>query len=165
MPDELPEGESPENFENPPPFFQQNFGDTPDDSARTLAELTVEAVYAREGGLSNEHFVVLTDNHRRMPIVIDPCTAVAISLALEGKQPDRPLTHDLTKAMLDRLDVRLDRVVIDDIYTNTYYAKVYLQRGDEELSIDARPSDSIALALRFDAPIFVSETILEHASE
>lgn len=165
MPDELPEGESPDDFESPPPFFQQNFGETADDSARTLAELTVEAVYAREEGASREHFVVLTDSYRRIPIVIDPCNANAISMALEGRRPDRPLTHDLMKAILERLDIQLDRVVIDDIYTNTYYSKVYLHKGDEEFSIDARPSDSIALALRFEAPIFVSESILEHAGE
>lgn len=75
------------------------------------------------------------------------------------------MTHDLLRNVIDRLNVTLDRVVIDDLWNTIYYAKLYLRKGSEELEIDARPSDAIAMAVRFDAPIFVSEGILDAAME
>jgi hypothetical protein len=67
--------------------------------------------------------------------------------------------------MIDRLDATIDRVVIDDLWNTIYYAKLYLRKGSEEIEIDARPSDAIAMAVRFDAPIFVAEGILDAATE
>jgi bifunctional DNase/RNase len=109
----------------------------------------------------------VSDGTRRLPIIIGPFEAQAIQLVLESARPERPMTHDLVKKILDRLDIPLDRVVIDDFWNTTYYAKVYLKRDkpEEEIEIDARPSDAIALAVRFDAPIFVAESILDAAME
>jgi bifunctional DNase/RNase len=71
------------------------------------------------------------------------------------------MTHDLTRNILTRLGVSIDRVVIDDLWQGTFYAKIYLLHGDEEIEIDSRPSDAIALALRFRAPIYMAESVLE----
>ncbi len=75
------------------------------------------------------------------------------------------MTHDLVRTILDRLDATLDRVVDDDLWHAVYYAKLYVRQGEgeEELEIDARPSDAIALAVCFEAPIFVAENILDTA--
>ena len=75
------------------------------------------------------------------------------------------MTHDLVKAVLDRSDINLDRVVIDDLWNTVYYAKLYIRTNKEEMEIDARPSDAIALAVRFDVPIFVADGILEAGIE
>ena len=106
--------------------------------------------------------VILKDleGKRHLPILIGPFEATAIALALEGTQVPRPLSHDLMKSLIEALDARVERIVIDDIKENTFYAKVVLQHDGEALEIDARPSDSIALALRTNAPIFVSEQII-----
>ena len=95
-----------------------------------------------------------------MPIHIGPFEAQAISYPLESSQPDRPLTHDLLKNILDRVELAIDRVVIDDLWSTTFYAKLYIRFSDEELEIDSRPSDAIALAVRAQAPIYVTEQIL-----
>ena len=71
------------------------------------------------------------------------------------------MTHDLLRNILMRLDITVDRVVIDDLWHGTFYAKIYLRRGEEEIEMDARPSDAIALALRFRAPIYMAESVLE----
>ena len=87
--------------------------------------------------------------------------ALAISLALESEAPDRPFTHDLIKNILDRLNTRVERVTIDDLWQETFYARITLDHQGEILDIDARPSDAIALALRYKAPIYVAEAVLE----
>ena len=99
---------------------------------------------------------------------ISSCCAIigaaawAISLALEGDAPDRPFTHDLIRLLLERLDATIERIVIDDLWNETFYAKIGLVKaGGETMDIDARPSDAIAMALRFRAPIYMAETVLE----
>jgi len=74
--------------------------------------------------------------------------------------PPRPMTHDLTKAILDSVDAKIISIVVTDLKDNTYYAKVHLLYGDSEYSVDSRPSDAIALALRSDAPIFANEEVM-----
>ena len=112
--------------------------------------------------LTHDPVVILKDleGKRHLPILIGPFEATAIALALEGTQVPRPLSHDLMKSIIETLDARVERIVIDDIKENTFYAKVILQASGDSLAIDARPSDSIALALRTNAPIFVSEQII-----
>lgn len=114
---------------------------------------------------SNNAPVVLLEsdeNHKVMPIWIGQNEALAISLKLQGKEFERPLTHDLLKSVLDKLSQRLERVVIDDLSNKTYYATLELKGpNDEELKVDSRPSDSIALALRTESPIFVDDEIFE----
>jgi hypothetical protein len=100
-----------------------------------------------------------------LPIWIGPAEAASIALALRGEKYQRPLTHDLTCTIIDGLDARLDKVVITDQREGTYFGKLYLQRDQDLIGIDARPSDCIALALRCDAPIFLAEKVLEAVRE
>ncbi len=107
-------------------------------------------------------FVLLRDNRgRELRIYVLRDVALAISLALESETPDRPFTHDLMKNILDRLSVSVERVTIDDLWQETFYARITLDNKGETLDIDARPSDAIALALRYRAPIYVAEAVLE----
>ena len=102
------------------------------------------------------------EDHKVMPIWIGQNEALAISLKLQGKEFERPLTHDLLKSVLDKLSQDLERVIIDDLSNKTYYATLVLRGPDgEELKVDSRPSDSIALALRTDSPIFVDDEIFQ----
>jgi bifunctional DNase/RNase len=159
--------DEPEGLDKPPSFFPYD----PADGERQRAdfgepvEVSVEGVFAAETNGSIQRFVLLGDGERKVPILIGPFEAQAISLPLEGAQPDRPMTHDLLRTIIERLGATLDRVVIDDLWSTTYYAKLHLQRGKETMEIDVRPSDAIALAVRFEAPIFVSEGILDQAME
>lgn len=167
MPEEFEGPDGPENMDQPPPFFPYENGadDRVAGSLGPLVEVQIEGVFQAETNGNISLFVLLSDGDRRLPILIGPYEAQAIRLPLDGTRPDRPMTHDLIKSVMDRLGASLDRVVIDDLWNTTYYAKLYLRAGSEELEIDARPSDSIALAVRCDAPIFVSDGILNQATE
>ncbi|MGH7227728.1 MAG: bifunctional nuclease family protein [Nitrospiraceae bacterium] len=112
---------------------------------------------------NNAYIVILRveDNAADMlPIWVGKSEASAISFALEGVPAPRPMTHDLIKSLLDTVDAKVISVVITDLNDNTYYAKIHLQYEDSEYSIDSRPSDAIALALRTSAPVFASESVL-----
>jgi bifunctional DNase/RNase len=97
---------------------------------------------------------------RMLPIWIGPSEASAIAIELTGRKFQRPLTHDLLRTVIEGLRASVPRIAIVDLREKTYFAKVYLQRDDELLTIDARPSDCIALALRTGSPIFVREELL-----
>ena len=115
-------------------------------------------------GSSQTFFVQLRDNRgREFRIFVLKEMAYSISLALENESPDRPFTHDLMKNILDRLGATIERVTIDDLWQDTFYAKVTVAHNGQTMDIDARPSDAIALALRFRAPIYVAEYVLEAA--
>ena len=96
-----------------------------------------------------------------LPIWIGPAEAHAIASRLEGVESPRPLTHDLMKALMERVGVGLQRVVIRELRENTYYASIIVLLDGEEVEIDSRPSDAIALAVRFQQPIFVNRALLE----
>ncbi|MDQ7053496.1 MAG: DUF151 domain-containing protein [candidate division KSB1 bacterium] len=115
---------------------------------------------------SNRFVVILKDeqNRRWLPIVVGSTEAQAIALQLERIKPPRPLTHDLMKNLLDSIEVRVSRVVVNDLRENTYYALIGLKVNGSHTEIDARPSDAIALALRTDSPIFVEEEVMRKAS-
>lgn len=101
---------------------------------------------------------------RLLPIWIGHPEATAILLALEGVELPRPLTHDLMKSMLDALDANVERVEITRVEDGTFFAVIVLSAQGKTLVIDARPSDSIALAIRTAAPIFVAEEVLDSSS-
>src|SRR3972149_9732881 len=106
--------------------------------------------------------VVLVDlsGKKALPIWIGVFEAEAISRGLEDVVTLRPMTHDLMKQILDTFQASLTRVVINDLRENTFYANLYLNVDGEELVVDSRPSDAIALAVRLKAPIFVAESVL-----
>ena len=96
-----------------------------------------------------------------LPIWIGPYEAYAIMSAIEGVEPTRPMTHDLIKALLDSVDAQVERVVVNDLSDNTFYARIVVETHQGTIEIDSRPSDAIAIALRTTAPIYVSKTVIE----
>lgn len=107
-------------------------------------------------------FVLLRDSlGRNLPIWIDEGQAVSIHLALEGNAPARPMTHDLLKLLVERLGGVISHILVDDLYNSVYYAKIELKQGDRTQQIDCRPSDAIAIAVRFKVPIYVADHVLE----
>ena len=130
----------------------------------------MNTVETRVHGLILEHktqqnIVVLreVDGLRILPIWIGPGEAQAIRRILSEEPFPRPLTHDLLHIIVEGLKAKIERVVIADLRENTFYASVIVQRGEDILSVDARPSDSIAIALRAKAPIFVNDKLLQTA--
>ncbi|UCD15342.1 MAG: bifunctional nuclease family protein [Candidatus Omnitrophota bacterium] len=102
---------------------------------------------------------------RTIPVVIGLNEAAAIRLQLNGFIPPRPLTHDLMRSLLEVLGAVLEKVVIDNLVDNTFHAKLYLKIGNDGARIvDARPSDSVALAVRMKSPIFVEEEVFDKLS-
>ncbi len=97
---------------------------------------------------------------RVLPIWIGPAEASAIAMQLAGMSFERPLTHDLAASLLKGLGGQLKRVLITRVQNNTYFAEMVIQRGEEMFSIDARPSDAIAIALRTESKIFTTEDLL-----
>jgi uncharacterized protein len=114
---------------------------------------------------SNGFVVLLMDlaNKTGLPIWIGPFEANAIAMKLKKIGSQRPMTHDLIHSILNNLESRVIKIVVNDLKENTYYALIYLNRKGDEIVIDSRPSDAIAIALAVDAPIFVSDQVIEKA--
>jgi bifunctional DNase/RNase len=114
---------------------------------------------------TNTPVVILREKEgaRVLPIWIGPAEASAIAMELQGMKAQRPLTHDLLKQVIIGLGGDLRRVVISAVKENTYFAELLIRRDDHVFQVDARPSDSIALALRLSAPIFTSDQLLDQA--
>lgn len=94
-----------------------------------------------------------------LPIWVGPFEAQAIALAMQGLLTPRPLTHDLLRSLCENLGAEVNKVLVQDIRDGTYYAELYLRQGDREVVVDARPSDAIALALRTNAPLYITEKV------
>lgn len=103
------------------------------------------------------------EGSRVLPIWIGPAEASAIAMELQGVKAARPMTHDLLKQVIVGLGGELRRVLISAVRENTYFAELLIQREDHVFQVDARPSDSIALALRLCAPIFASDQLLDES--
>ena len=101
---------------------------------------------------------------RVIPIWLGAPEAMQVGIALEGTKLGRPLTHDLLLDALTNLDARVDRVEIHDVQGHTFYAHLILRTGERIITLDARPSDAVALAIRQDAPIYMSEHVIDSAS-
>lgn len=129
-----------------------------------MVEMVIESV--RVHMLSSRHVVILKDpiGDRYLPIWIGAWEASAIAMRLQGLTVERPLTHDLFVASLERLGVRIVRVVISELADETYHARLHLVREGVEVEIDSRPSDALALAVRVEADIFADESVLEQAA-
>jgi len=96
-----------------------------------------------------------------VPIYIGLAEAISIDIALRNETTPRPMTHDLMKSVLDNFNIHIDRILIDDLDEQVFYARLMLKDTDREIEIDARPSDCIALAVRTSANIFISREILD----
>ena len=115
--------------------------------------------------VTNMPIVILKDvgSANVLPIWVGIFEANAIALELEKISPPRPMTHDLIKKILESLDARVQKIVVNDVRDNTFYAVIHLRLGGADITVDSRPSDAIALALRVGAPIFVEEDVVQKA--
>lgn len=98
---------------------------------------------------------------RTIPVVIGLMEAAAIASELKGVSFERPMTHDLFHNFIQRAGMAVSRVVINDLHDGTYFARIFFSAGDREIDMDARPSDAIALALRFNAPLYVESSVID----
>jgi bifunctional DNase/RNase len=116
--------------------------------------------------ITNMPIIVLRDESGEhiLPIWVGVFEANAIALQMENVETPRPMTHDLLRNVIQDLDARVERIVVCDLRENTFYAEIHLHSGGRPLTVDARPSDAIALALRTRSPIFVEEAVIEGAS-
>jgi len=114
---------------------------------------------------SDQQMILLKEKNgtRKIPIIISIFEAIAIDRAINNRPVIRPMTHDLLANILCALDIVLERVTITKIENNTFYAELRLRKGDEVKVIDARPSDSVALSVRLNAPIYVNEQVFNEA--
>lgn len=116
--------------------------------------------------LLTQHRVVIlreADSRRHLPIWIDPFVADAIAMAIQGHEPQRPMTHDLLKSTIGELGGSINYILVSDIKEQTFYARIVINQRGQTVEIDARPSDAIALAVRTEVPIYVESNVLEEA--
>jgi uncharacterized protein len=131
--------------------------------ASELVEVTIQEIRINP---ELEHRVVIlraNGDERILPIWIGPFEADAIKMALEGTQPDRPMTHDLTIRLLTSLGAQVRQVVVNKIVDNTFYAEITTMIGEQQHLVDARPSDALALAVRAGVPIYAARGVLDYA--
>jgi hypothetical protein len=115
--------------------------------------------------MTNSPIVILKDvaGETVLPIWVGVYEANAIALEMEKVSTPRPMTHDLIKNVLTGLETQVYKVVVTELREETFYAVIWLERGGEVISVDSRPSDALALALRVDCPIFVDEVVLKNS--
>jgi uncharacterized protein len=116
--------------------------------------------------VTNSPIIILkaVDGDETLPIWIGLLEATAIASEMEGIKFSRPMTHDLLKNMMDMVDVKVARIEVSDLKDNTYYAVIHFKQGEKEMTLDARPSDALAISLRVKAPIFVAEEVIKQSS-
>ena len=116
--------------------------------------------------LTNAPIVVLqqTASDTLLPIWVGIFEANAIALQIEKVDTQRPMTHDLMKGLLNHLNVTVTKIVVTDLKDNTFYAMIFLNAGGKVVTVDSRPSDAIALAIRTDSPIYVTDEVLTKSS-
>jgi len=105
------------------------------------------------------------DGERTLPIWIGFLEATAIASELEGIQFSRPMTHDLLKNIMETVNIKIDKIEVCDLRNNTYYALIHISYNEKTITIDARPSDALALSLRVEAPIFVEEKVIDKSKQ
>src|SRR6185369_11667904 len=126
-------------------------------------EMTVKGLMVDP--ITNMPIVILRDKdgQKVLPIWVGTFEANAIALQIENISTPRPMTHDLLRNVIQDLKASVEKIVVCDLQDNTFYALIYLVIAGDTVAIDARPSDAIALALRTRAPIFVEDTVIDHA--
>lgn len=128
-----------------------------------MVRMKVKVVGLEQQTLNPVVIITDTDETGYIPILIGPSEAYAISQGLEGQKLPRPMTHDLLQNVVEALGAQVNRIVIHDLREETYYARIYFDTPQGEIDLDARPSDAIALALRTEAPIYISEELAQRA--
>nr|WP_255709980.1 bifunctional nuclease family protein [Pontibacter harenae] len=103
------------------------------------------------------------DGNRRLPIIIGMFEAQSIAIQIEKINPNRPLTHDLFKTFAEQVDVSISEIIISDLKEGVFYSKIMCTDGTKDFELDARPSDAIAIGLRFGVPIYTVESVLSEA--
>ncbi|OGW67078.1 MAG: hypothetical protein A3H49_00700 [Nitrospirae bacterium RIFCSPLOWO2_02_FULL_62_14] len=128
---------------------------------KELTKLTVHGVVADPN--TETQIVILRDEQTAqiLPIWVGAAEGNAIKLAMDDAPTPRPMSHDLLRSMMEHLNLTVSRVVVTDVKNNTYFASVHLLSQGTERTVDARPSDAIALALRSNSPIFVTANVLQ----
>lgn len=128
-----------------------------------LVKLTVQGVMPDAIPNSDSQVVILQDENKThtLPIWVGVAEGTAIRLAMEGVIPPRPLSHDLIRNLTEQLGLKISKVVVTDVKNTTYYASIYLSSKQSELTVDSRPSDAIALAVRTSSPIYVAQDVLD----
>jgi len=129
-----------------------------------MIEVKIDSI--RVSLMSQHRVVILKDIHseRYLPIWIGPYEADAINIQLQEVEVARPLTHDLLKTIVAEMGGEIKRIVVSDLKHDTFYATILVERDGKRIEIDARPSDAIALAVRVAVPIFVEDSVMEHAA-
>ena len=158
-----------ENEERPDDLFKNPLDEGADaEQNQGEREVTVAGVFEQQdkGDAQPSAYVVLLRDsmHRSVPIWIGRFEAIAISLALEGSTADRPLPYDMIGNVITKMGGTVERILIDDLWNNTYYAKISIAYDGRTLDIDSRPSDAIALGLRVKSPIYMAESVLQKAA-
>lgn len=130
---------------------------------RQMIRVVVDSI--RVSLLTQHRVVVLreTDSKRYLPIWIGPFEADAIAMAIQGHEPQRPMTHDLLKALIGDLDSQITHILVNDIQDNTFFARIVIEQRGRTIEVDARPSDAVALAVRTEVPIYIADHVLEQA--
>jgi hypothetical protein len=131
-----------------------------------MSEVPVE-VWRLSRTSDSKYLLILRDHSRQtLPMVIGPCEAMAIWRAIHPhRSPKSAMIHDLLRELVERLGGRLVRVVIDDLWNGIYYAKLHIAADGAAVTVDDRPSDAVAVALRMNAPLFASEQVLLAAED
>ena len=129
-----------------------------------MQKIEVEILGLSTSPASNGYALILQEKSgsRRLPIMIEAAQAQAIALEMESIKSQRPMTHDLMKAVIETLGAALVEVIINDIQDSTFFARLVIDTSED--GVDARPSDAIALAVRFNAPIYVAAEVMDEAS-
>lgn len=128
-----------------------------------MIEMSIDSI--RVSLMNYQRVVILKEKiaKRYLPIWIGPAEADAIAVKLQGVTVPRPLTHDLLSSVIDSLGAAIESIIVSDLKSDTFYAKIILNVDGQQLEIDSRPSDALALAVRTDAPIFAEEAVLDKA--
>ena len=128
-----------------------------------LIEVTVDSI--RVHLPTAQHVVILKEkvNDRYLPIWIGQFEANAIAMRIQGMAPERPITHDLMSTTFGELGISVSRIVVTALSEEVFFARLHLRQDGREVDIDSRPSDAIALAVRFECPIFVASDVLDRA--
>jgi bifunctional DNase/RNase len=129
-----------------------------------MIEVTIDSI--RVSLMSQHRVVVLKDtsSDRYLPIWIGPCEADAITIELQEMPPQRPLTHDLLKTVIREMGGKVVHILINDLRNDVYYARIVVDVRGNQIEIDSRPSDAIALAVRVKTPIFVADVVMDKAA-